>query len=99
MFPSEAKRVQKGISADLERWNRALAIPPEARNPDDLADYAPPFGLHGDTPPKWVLSSVTTFQVRYSPPVPGLTVDHSIEALVEGSEMSKLTKREHLVCG
>lgn len=63
------------------------------RAPTDSDAQITVFGPHGETPAPWVLSSVTTFQVRYSPPVSGLSLDHSIEALVEGSEMSKLTKR------
>ncbi|TFK41185.1 hypothetical protein BDQ12DRAFT_697078 [Crucibulum laeve] len=35
-------------------------------------------------------SSVSTFGVRYAPPVPELTPKQSVEALIEGSEMSLL---------
>ncbi len=38
----------------------------------------------------WAHSSVSTFGVRYSPPVPDLSMKHSVEALVEGSDMSQL---------
>lgn len=69
-------------------------MPPASRSPADLEDYVPLWGPQGDTPAHWVLSSVATFQARYAPPVPGLSLDHSIEALVEGSHMSKITKRE-----
>jgi len=93
LFPSENRRVQAGIVSDLNRWNRALELPVTSQTPTDLEDYVPPFGPQGGTPAAWVLSSVATFQVRYTPPVPGLSVDHSIEALIEGTEMSKMKKR------
>lgn len=38
----------------------------------------------------WAHSSVSTFGVRYSPPLPDLSMKHSVEALVEGSDMSQL---------
>src|SRR4051812_15475118 len=40
------------------------------------------------TPTAWASSSVSTFGVRYSPPLPDLSIPHSVEALVEGSDMS-----------
>ncbi len=42
------------------------------------------------TPTDWAHSSVATFGVRYSPPLPDLPTSYSVEALVEGSEMSVL---------
>ena len=35
-------------------------------------------------------SSVSTFGVRYNPPLPDLSPAHGVEALVEGSKMSML---------
>jgi hypothetical protein len=46
--------------------------------------------IGGSTPASWSHSSVSTFGVRYTPPVPDLSPSHSIEALVEGSDMSLL---------
>ena len=94
MFPSEAQRVQKEIIADLEQWKKTPAPEPALRKraPIDPSSYMQVFGPHGETPISWVLSSVSTFQVRYSPPIPNLSLAHSIEALVEGSEMSRLRK-------
>lgn len=40
------------------------------------------------TPASWAHSSVSTFGVRYAPPLPELTPLQSVEALVEGSNMS-----------
>jgi len=44
----------------------------------------------GPTPSSWAHSSVSTFHVRYSSPVDDLDTRQSIEALVEGSDMSLL---------
>lgn len=41
-------------------------------------------------PSSWAYSSVSTFGTRYKPPLPDLTMTESVEALVEGSDMSKL---------
>ena len=90
--------MQKEIIADLEQWKKTSAstsAPEPARRkraPIDPSSYMQVFGPHGETPISWVLSSVSTFQVRYAPPVPSLSLAHSIEALVEGSEMSRLRK-------
>jgi hypothetical protein len=84
-------RVQSGILSDLARWKRALtSTPADPAPPNALDDYVDPFGPDGGTPPNWVLSSVSTFQVRYTPPVQGFALNHSIEALIEGTEMSKM---------
>lgn len=45
---------------------------------------------HAGTPLSWGHSSVSTFGVRYTPPLPDLSPIHSIEAFVEGSDMSLL---------
>jgi hypothetical protein len=42
------------------------------------------------TPTDWAHSSVSTFGVRYAPPLPDLPTRFGIEALVEGSEMSTI---------
>ena len=52
------------------------------------SSYAASAG-HSVTPPeKWAHSTVSKFHVHYSPPVPDLPLDYSVEALVEGSDMS-----------
>lgn len=91
LFPSEAKRVQSGVMADLEKWKKALEVATaKGTEPEGYVDV---FGPQGVTHPPWVLSTVTTFHVRYTPPAPSLSLNHSIEALIEGSDMSRLTKR------
>lgn len=47
------------------------------------------------TPLAWAHSSVSTFGLRYSPPIQDMSLWYSIEALVEGSDMSML--REGLI--
>jgi len=45
---------------------------------------------HPPTPTAWAFSSVSTFGVRYQLPLQELSIPHSVEALVEGSEMSQI---------
>ena len=83
LFPSEATRVRKSI---LSYFSSAAAdlLGGEAAAP------ATPIPGDASSPSSWAYSSVSTFGVRYTPPVPDLTTLQSVEALVEGSEMSKL---------
>lgn len=93
LFPSEAKRVQAEIMGDLERWNNAKSLAPVTQSePEGFVEV---FGPRGIIIPSWVRSTVTTFHVRYTPPVPDLSLNYSIEALIEGTDMSRLTKRTH----
>lgn len=48
----------------------------------------PSMGSSSPTPAEWAYSSVSTFGVRYAPPLPDLSTAHSVEALVEGSDLS-----------
>ncbi|KAK7058977.1 hypothetical protein VNI00_001601 [Paramarasmius palmivorus] len=79
LFPSEVSRVKRSMAS-------AFSKPSEDQR---VLEPAPGTEL-GPTPPSWAYSSVSTFHVRYTPPVPNLNLEQSIEALVEGSEMSKL---------
>ncbi|KAF8350082.1 glycosyltransferase family 31 protein [Amanita rubescens] len=47
-------------------------------------------GITTSPPASWSRSTVSSFRSRYIPPVAGLSIEHSVEALVEGSEMSML---------
>lgn len=91
LFPSEQERIQKEVMDDLARWDKAKSFSLTAQGDPD--SYVKVFGPSGVTPPSWVRSSVTTFHVPYSPPFPDLPLNYSLEALVEGSGMSQLTKR------
>ena len=61
------------------------------RNAKAAAAALPGSAIIGSaTPTTWGHSSVSTFGVRYTPPLPDLLPSQSIEALVEGSDMSLL---------
>ncbi|KAJ7706209.1 hypothetical protein B0H17DRAFT_1036189 [Mycena rosella] len=77
LFPSEATRVK----------NNLVPYPDKAFQ--DVLNSSLTLGST-PTPSDWAYSSVSTFGVRYVPPIPDLTVPYSVEALVEGSEMSTL---------
>ncbi|KAF8213074.1 hypothetical protein K438DRAFT_1706645 [Mycena galopus ATCC 62051] len=77
LFPSEVTRVK----------NNLVPYPDKALQ-DVLNSSLVPGGT--PTPSDWAYSSVSTFGVRYVPPIPDLTITQSVEALVEGSEMSTL---------
>jgi len=52
----------------------------------------------GSIPSAWAHSSVSTFGVRYQPPLLDLSPAHSIEALVEGSDMSMMREGACSIC-
>ncbi|KAF5375279.1 hypothetical protein D9758_000306 [Tetrapyrgos nigripes] len=85
LFPSEVTRVRESMAKELER------IP--ADGPDTLQVSGSSFL---PTPSSWAHSSVSAFHVRYSPPVDGLDISQSMEALVEGSQMSLLRDKTQL---
>lgn len=80
LFPSEVTRIRKSILSYLSA-------------PADLLGDSSPSAVTpiGDSSPtSWAYSSVSTFKVRYSPPLPDLTTPQGVEALVEGSPISRL---------
>lgn len=87
MFPSEAKRVQRDVKYDLEHRSTQQVDSSDAT----LGTVAwTPFGPYGVAPTAWSRSTVSTFGVRYSAPMADLSIGQSVEALVEGSDMSRL---------
>lgn len=52
--------------------------------------WASQAGSSVPTPSAWARSSVSKFGTRYSPPLPDLSTLQSVEALVEGSDMSMI---------
>jgi hypothetical protein len=80
LFPSEVSRVKRTIVSYLDK------TPQEVLN-EQTASVG---GSHVLTPAAWAYSSVTTFGVRYIPPIPELAPSESVEALVEGSDMSMI---------
>ncbi|RPD62891.1 hypothetical protein L227DRAFT_572759 [Lentinus tigrinus ALCF2SS1-6] len=83
LFPSEVKRVQEGAVRDIQRLAQQAA-----KTDLSTSTYATPPGQWVAPPEKWRHSTVSKFGVHYSPPVGDLNLDHSVEALVEGSDMS-----------
>lgn len=82
LFPSEADRVQRGVRAFFDRQ----PIPPT-----DQTTTAPSwYDRDWNAPAEWSRSTVSTFGTQYVLPLPNLTIPQSIEALVEGSDMSRL---------
>jgi len=88
LFPSEAKRVQRDVKFDLEHRAATQQVLSSDAPSGSLA--VTPFGPYGTPPASWSRSTVSTFGVRYSLPMPDMAIDHSVEALVEGTEMSRL---------
>lgn len=85
LFPSEATRIRKSILSYLG------SVPTLFGDPSPAApSVAAPIGNDASSPTSWAYSSVSTFGVRYDPPLSNLTTLQSIEALVEGSNMSLL---------
>ncbi|KAF8642320.1 hypothetical protein AX16_009590 [Volvariella volvacea WC 439] len=76
LFPSEATRVTHSLSPKPKDFLSGIS---------QVSG-----GSTTPTPSQWALSSVSIFGVRYAPPVPELSLPYSVEALVEGSEMSGL---------
>ncbi|KAF9535452.1 hypothetical protein CPB83DRAFT_13074 [Crepidotus variabilis] len=89
LFPSEVTRVRNQVAEDLEKSKvkRGTTYSPPASLSDDSVSN---IGGSSLNPSSWAHSSVSTFGVRYTPPLPDLSTIHSVEALVEGSPMSHL---------
>lgn len=82
LFPSEAARAQEGVRAFFDRQPEPSNLPTSSAQNWYDKDWA--------APAEWARSSVSTFGTRYTLPLPNLTIPQSIEALVEGSDMSRL---------
>ncbi|KAJ8522594.1 hypothetical protein ONZ45_g859 [Pleurotus djamor] len=83
LFPSEVTRVKRGIKAHLDTAPQDVVAPVGGGSGGEGVGYTA-------TPSEWAHSSVSTFGARYAPPIPELTIPQSVEALVEGSDMSML---------
>lgn len=77
LYPSEVTRVKRSITAYLDSTPQDVLFSPTSS-----------MGSTSPTPPEWAYSTVSTFGVRYTPPLPDLSTTYSVEALVEGSDMS-----------
>ncbi|KAF7985355.1 hypothetical protein HWV62_6577 [Athelia sp. TMB] len=82
LFPSEATRVRRSIISYPNNTSANVL----GEQPTSWTAAS----MNGATPTAWAHSSVSTFGTRYTPPVPDLSTVESVEALVEGSDMSLL---------
>ena len=102
LFPSEITRVRKFLFSYLDttpkHLNRAQVDSERQHHlsgaDSDDGQYQVPSGtdvsVRLGTPLAWAHSSVSIFGARYSPPIQDMSLWHSVEALVEGSDMSML---------
>lgn len=103
LFPSEITRVRKFLFSYLDstpkQLNRAPGEPERqhhlngADGDTDGQDKVPAgteISVRLGTPLAWAHSSVSAFGVRYSPPIQDMSLWYSVEALIEGSDMSML---------
>ena len=105
LFPSEVTRVRKFLFSYLDAvppkqlLNRApseqerqhyLNVADGGANGQDQVPVGTDVSVRLGTPLAWAHSSVSTFGARYSPPIQDMSLWHSVEALVEGSDMSML---------
>lgn len=86
LFPSEVARVRKDVISWFDRF-RAREEQRLATTPSVAAAAV---STSIPIPSDWSGSTVSSFGSRYSEPIPDLTWKQSVEALVEGSGMSKL---------
>ena len=96
LFPSEITRVRKFLFSYLDtapkrpERQRHLNGADGGANEQDQVPSGTDLSVRLGTPLAWAHSSVSTFGARYSPPIQDMSLWHTIEALVEGSDMSML---------
>ncbi|KAG6814053.1 hypothetical protein H0H92_003100 [Tricholoma furcatifolium] len=76
LYPSEASRIKRSMKSYMDQTFIDVLT--------SLGGGLP------SAPAAWSYSTVSTFGVRYVPPLPDLSIRHSVEALVEGSDMSMI---------
>ena len=81
LFPSHVERIKQSVMSHIEAASRNYSSSPIQHT--ILGPGLP-------TPSSWAHSSVSTFGTKYQVPTQDLTIPESVEALVEGSDMSKL---------
>ncbi|KAG7450544.1 uncharacterized protein BT62DRAFT_943447 [Guyanagaster necrorhizus] len=80
LFPSEVTRVKRSVASYLAN------VPQEVTGSMTINTGFLP------APASWAHSSVSTFGVRYTPPVSSLSTHEAVEALIEGSDMSTISE-------
>ncbi|KAI6162165.1 glycosyltransferase family 31 protein [Pisolithus thermaeus] len=81
LFPSHVERIKRSVLSYTEAVSKNYSTSPIQNSV---------YGLGIPTPPLWSQSSVSTFGVKYQAPLQDMTTAESEEALVEGSEMSRI---------
>lgn len=109
LFPSEVARVRRGVMSWFNRDRTstlAAAVPREEQHqPAPTSTSASGSEASSSSvnsipiPSAWSKSSVSLFGSRYSPPIAELTWKQSVEALVEGSDMSRLFEGAFFLIG
>lgn len=102
LFPSEVRRVRKSVLSLLKPVTNIFSLadgsvlrtkdgslPGPKGSENDTITYSLPSPLLPTTP-SYSCSSVSQFGTHYAFPLSTLSVQESVEALVEGSEMSSL---------
>ncbi|KAF5313175.1 hypothetical protein D9619_003288 [Psilocybe cf. subviscida] len=90
-----AKWMRAHPRADEIRWTKVSRVKQSmlgALARPSVGDAPSATILGSSTPAAWAHSSVSTFGVRYTQPLPQImrSTKHTVEALVEGSDMSKV---------
>ncbi|KIJ68480.1 glycosyltransferase family 31 protein [Hydnomerulius pinastri MD-312] len=83
LFPSHVTRIKQSVLSYIENASRNHSTTVTASQSSFNAPNIP-------TPSSWAHSSVSTFGVRYQQPLQDMPLMESVEALVEGSDMSKI---------
>jgi len=89
LFPSHVTRVKQSVLSYVEEGLKNKSI--DAQSSLNVPS--------NPTPSSWSHSSVSTFGGRYQQPVQDMTLAESVEALVEGSDMSRLREEMALETG
>ncbi|KIJ22237.1 glycosyltransferase family 31 protein [Paxillus involutus ATCC 200175] len=83
LFPSYVTHVKQFVLSYIDKESRnSSRTTPVSQNSLNTPNIP--------TPSSWALSSVSTFGLRYQQPLQDMTFAETVEALVEGSDMSKL---------
>ncbi|KAF9229255.1 hypothetical protein BS17DRAFT_689450 [Gyrodon lividus] len=83
LFPSHVTRVRQSVLSYIKQASRnSSRITTISQNILNTPNIP--------TPSSWAHSSVSTFGLRYQQPLQDMTFTETVEALVEGSDMSKL---------
>ncbi|KAI6047660.1 glycosyltransferase family 31 protein [Pisolithus marmoratus] len=81
LFPSHVERIKQSVLSYIEAASQNYSTSPLQSDT---------YGLGIPIPSLWAQSSVSTFGVTYQAPLQDMTTAESVEALVEGSEMSRI---------